>query len=172
MSGFTTIVVEKRNVNLDSLLDSLCKEIEVVFPDQEIVYSSQGECVIPIAEREFVPAIRNFIDNAREANRGVGGKRINVDLSYDSSGAYVRVDDEGPGAPEEVISHIKEGEQVRSTKLTGYAVKGSGIGLRETHYRIVTLHDGRLDYSNKKEGPGFVASAFIPFEQVTKYIGE
>jgi len=84
--------------------------------------------------------IANLLENASHATRGVG--RVRVELSSDDGSGLVRVDDDGPGVPEEERERIFE----RFARLDGARARdrfGSGLGLAIAR-AIAEAHGGAL----------------------------
>lgn len=102
-------------------------------------------------------AIGNLVDNA---NRYAGTARLS--LLRGEEAAIVRIDDDGPGIPEDALAAMFEpfvrGEASRSLE-TG----GSGLGL-SIALAIIRAHGGTISLSNRREG-GLRAEISLPFSR-------
>ncbi|PYC46614.1 two-component sensor histidine kinase [Litorivita pollutaquae] len=121
------------------------------------------EAVVQIKPMAMRRALRNLIDNAQRYGRYPV-------LSWDVSGASVeiRVDDCGPGIPEnrirEAFQPYQRIEQSRSLDTGGH---GLGLSIARS---IVLEHGGTIDLSNRDEG-GLRARVMLPLTG-TSDVGE
>jgi signal transduction histidine kinase len=83
----------------------------------------------------------NLIDNAIDA-MGEGGE-LRIETAREGEYLVVRIIDDGPGIPPDVLPRIFD--PFFTTKPVG---EGSGLGLDITH-RIVTQHRGRLTVESR-----------------------
>jgi two-component system NtrC family sensor kinase len=109
----------------------------------------------------------NVLRNAVEAlPEGREGNRIVVRTGTSACGAaFVRVEDNGPGIPEDTLSHVFE--PFFTTKAPGV---GTGLGLPVSS-GIVTALGGRIDVENRLgEGVAFVIHlpAAMPLEHAVR----
>ena len=91
-------------------------------------------------------AVLNVIQNGAQAMQE--GGRLVVVLEEDGKAAILRIEDEGPGIPEEIREKIFD---LYFTTKSG----GSGIGLAMT-YRILQLHQGSVEVQSKERGTEFL----------------
>ena len=96
---------------------------------------------VPIYASEMNQVWTNLIDNAIDALPE--GGRIRVETEHDSCSAFIRVIDDGPGIPEDIVGHIFE--PFYTTKAAG---EGTGLGLDISH-RIVLQHGGELSVDSE-----------------------
>ncbi|SPJ26550.1 ATP-binding protein [Falsiruegeria mediterranea] len=121
------------------------------------------EAVVQIKPLAMRRALRNLIENAQRYGRSPV-------LSWDASdaGVEVRIDDCGPGIPEDRIRDVFQPyqriEQSRSLETGGH---GLGLSIARS---IVLEHGGAIDLSNRDEG-GLRARVVLPLTG-TSDVGE
>lgn len=91
----------------------------------------------------FAMAIQNLVLNAAQALKGQGTIWIEAGPGKDD-GAAIRVADDGPGLPMEVVPHLFEA-------FATTRIEGTGLGLSTTR-RIVEAHGGTIGGGNRPEG--------------------
>jgi signal transduction histidine kinase len=91
----------------------------------------------------------NLVDNAIDA---APGGRVRIHAAADGDHVVVRVVDDGPGIPEDVLSRIFD--PFFTTKDVG---EGTGLGL-DIARRIVQRHRGAIDVSTGQGGTEFRVS--------------
>jgi len=96
-------------------------------------------------------AVRNLIENAVRAAGSAG--RVEIELSSTADRHCVRVSDDGPGVPDDLLSRLAE--PYFSTQAGG-----TGLGLPIAK-RIAEEHGGSLSLRNRPSG-GFEATITIP----------
>ncbi|EXJ14746.1 Signal transduction histidine kinase [Imhoffiella purpurea] len=141
-----------RSTDLAALVQSLVDDHADLGGD--VVYRGPDRliaCCRPVSLRR---ALSNLIDNAVKYGGGV-----RVDLREESDGRVIRIDDAGPGIPEEELERVLDPfyrlESSRSRE-TG----GTGLGLSVAR-TIVHAHGGTLTLSNRPEG-GLSVSIRLP----------
>ena len=87
-------------------------------------------------------ALRNLIVNAVEAQEG--GGRVDVSLEGEPEWAVIRVEDEGPGVPDDLLDEIWNPDM--TTKR-----HGTGLGLAMVR-QTVAHHGGTVTAGNRAEG--------------------
>lgn len=129
-------------------------------------YEDRGKPVV-LADAPRLPAIvrptwlrralRNLVSNAVRY-----GSHARVGLSRDGGMAVFRIEDDGPGIPQEQLAEMLEpfrrGEASRN-RDTG----GSGLGLTLAR-AIAQQHGGSLSLANRKDARGLVAELRIPID--------
>jgi light-regulated signal transduction histidine kinase (bacteriophytochrome) len=131
-------------LNLSEIpLDRLVQEVADLAAPQaaaagiEITVSQQTDDARLNVDVDLVKqALLNIVMNAIEAMKG--GGQLTLISSVREDQAEIRINDTGPGIPEQVR------DKIFSLYFTTKA-GGSGIGLAMT-YRIVQLHDGSVDF--------------------------
>lgn len=97
----------------------------------------------------------NLLSNALDACAERGGGEVRVDLVRDGAELMLTVEDDGPGIPEENLSHIFE--PLFTTKPVG---QGTGLGLTIVHDIVAGDLHGSIDVSNV---PGHGARFVVRF---------
>lgn len=105
-----------------------------------------GEAVTVTAHYDALErAFRNLILNAVEAQESSEGKgEVKVTVSRDEAAAVVRVEDGGPGVPEELLDSLWHPDV--TTKRSG-----TGLGLSIVR-QTVALHEGSVEVANRPAG--------------------
>lgn len=111
-------------------------------------------CPPPISARptELVVALLNLIANAIDAL--ADGGTVTVSTGFEAGGAWVRIQDDGPGIPEEIQRRIFE------PFFTTKGKEGTGLGLAMV-YAFVQRHGGRLDLDTGPE-KGTTFTVWLP----------
>lgn len=101
-------------------------------------------------ENEFMQAILNIINNAKEAllNNSEKNRKINIDITNSSKNLFIDIIDNGPGISKESVDKIFL--QYFSTKESGH-----GIGLYMTKLIIEDKMGGKIRYKKTKNGSCF-----------------
>jgi len=135
---------EKKNVDLVSLLESICDDAsdmghDVVCHASEHRIAFFGRAIA--LKRAFTNLLNNAIRYAGNAH---------VDISKHGKTILIEIKDDGPGISESDLEKVFEpfyrGEQSRS-RDTG----GVGLGLSVAH-DIILAHHGKIKLKNRKEG--------------------
>ena len=104
-------------------------------------------------------ALRRLFENLIENARRYGGGEIAVRLVKLAGGREVRIEDNGPGLPEDqldtVFEPFRRGENSRSRETGGI---GLGLGIARA---IARAHGAKLRIENRPEG-GLVAIVHFP----------
>ncbi len=100
-------------------------------------------------ERVFM----NLFLNAAQAMRGSGGGEVEVTAHADGRVAEIRIQDNGPGIPEEILAKIFKARFSTRNRQTG-------LGLHIVH-SIVEENEGLVRAENRSDAPGaiFILSA-------------
>jgi signal transduction histidine kinase len=89
--------------------------------------------------------VQNLVRNGLEA--AVSGGHVGVRVTNGDQYVHIHVVDDGPGIPDDVISHIYE--PFFSTKETG-----TGMGMAIVH-SLVTMHGGKIQVATSPTGTDF-----------------
>jgi len=140
--------------DLAALLASLVEEYEDM--GEPVTLAEAGRLVAPIRATWLRRAVRNLIGNALRY-----GERANVSLqqSEDGTCAIIRIEDGGPGIPQDQIAAMLEPFQ-RGEASRNRATGGAGLGLTLAR-AIAEQHGGTLSLSNRPEG-GLRAEIRLP----------
>jgi len=139
---------EPREVSeLSALVASVVEEYEDM--GDPVTLADSPRIVLPLSATLLRRALRNLIGNALRY-----GKVARVSLTRENGAVFVRIDDDGPGIPDDEIAAMmepfKRGEPSRNSE-TG----GAGLGL--TLARAIALqHGGALTLENRLGGDGNV----------------
>lgn len=101
---------------------------------------------------------RNVIDNARSFSPGDGEVRVTL-CAGDDPGlpVMIRVDDDGPGIPEDNLETVFQRFYTSRPKGTSFG-RNSGLGLSISR-QIIEAHQGRIWAENRKDSAGQVTGA-------------
>ena len=100
----------------------------------------------------------NLLANAVKFTPARGA--VEVHMHQDDSLAEVRIEDSGPGVPEDFLPHIFE----RFSQADGSSTRkhgGLGLGLAIVRH-LVELHGGTVSASNRAENGGAVLTVWLP----------
>jgi len=117
-------------------------------------YSGPAHCDAQVRPVEFKRALSNLADNASHY-----GTRIVVSLQANNDTICIRIEDNGPGVPEEHLQRILEPFQ-RLDPARQRNTAGVGLGLTIVS-RVVADAGGKLTLSNRPEG-GLRAQIELP----------
>jgi two-component system, NtrC family, nitrogen regulation sensor histidine kinase NtrY len=101
-------------------------------------------------------AFRNLLVNAVEAQEGRPAGRVDVYVEREDSRAVVRVEDRGPGVPEELLGDVWSPDV--TTKR-----RGTGLGLAIVR-QTIRHHGGDVGVANRPGG-GAVFTVTLPLEE-------
>ncbi len=138
---------EREQTELYSLLASVVEEYEDMGEPVTLVDASR--LVLSLRPTWLRRALRNLIGNALRY-----GKTAEVLLERDGNGARIRIADEGPGIPDDMIAQMLEpftrGDPSRNSE-TG----GAGLGLTLAR-AIAEQHGGSLTLANRRGPDGAI----------------
>ena len=139
-------------LNLTPLLSTICSD----FADagHEVELDATRSCVVRGRRLALKRALTNLIDNAIKY-----GSRARVTLSDLQNHAEIKIEDQGPGIPEEEIEAVLRPFyrlETSRNKETG----GVGLGLSVAH-TVIGSHGGGLRLENGR-GKGLVAIVTLP----------
>ena len=133
----------RETVDLMALVQRVCDSLEDT--GLQVEFASQGRLAYACRPGALRRALSNLIENAARY-----GGNAKVDLSTQGNAVVVRIDDEGPGIPEDQLENVFKPfyrlEPSRSRETGG---AGLGLTLART---IVRAHGGDLRLVNRPEG--------------------
>ena len=103
-------------------------------------------------------AIENIIRNARYYSPE--NAIITVQCNLRSNYAHIKITDEGPGVPENMLEKIFQ-PFVRVSSARESDTGGSGIGLAIAK-RVIDIHNGKMRATNRKDGKGLAVIITLP----------
>ena len=143
---------ERRPADLAAILRTLCDD--AADRGDAVAYDGPGNVPLPLRPVAIKRAFANLIDNAVK----YGGSAC-VRLTEEPQTVTVRVEDEGPGIPEEALETVFEPFQ-RLEESRNRSTGGTGLGLTIAR-RVVEGHGGTLTLVNRPEG-GLAAIVRVP----------
>lgn len=143
---------ETRSVDLAAMIEGLVED--QVALGHTVAYSGPERLVWRCRPVGLKRAISNLVENAI---RYAGSVR--VELAEEAGQAIVRIDDDGPGIPEQSLEDVFE-PFVRLESSRNRETGGAGLGLSIAR-SIVHAHGGELTLANKAGG-GLVATVKLP----------
>jgi len=153
--------LEAEPVTLDELLEGLCDAVAVEAEAAGVRVDRRCPPELAIrGDRELLyRALENVVRNAiRFSPRG---GLVTVSAEAADSGVVVRIADQGPGVPAELLGRIFE-PFFRVGSARDRDSGGNGIGLAITA-RVMGLHGGRVSARNRESG-GLLVELRLPHE--------
>lgn len=138
----------KEPVDLSALVAQVVEEFEDM--GEPITLTEASRIVVPLRATWLRRGLRNLVSNALRY-----GQNARVSLTRTGAEAVIRIDDDGPGIPEDQIERMQEpftrGEPSRNSE-TG----GAGLGLALAR-AIAEQHGGSLRLANRHGADGAIA---------------
>jgi signal transduction histidine kinase len=132
-------------------LGALVAQVAEEFEDmgEPVTFEASERIVLPLRVTWLRRAVRNLVVNALRY-----GQSARIALSRENGLAVIRIEDDGPGIPEDQIARMLEpftrGEPSRNSE-TG----GAGLGLTLAR-AIADQHGGGLQLANRRDAAGAV----------------
>lgn len=130
-------------LDLATLLRQVCDEFS------DAGYEVTCQCTKPVACNVRTEALRraltNLVDNAVKY-----GSRARVSLTCGDREAVIRIDDDGPGIPEDDLERVFKPFQ-RVDRARGSETGGTGLGLTVAR-NVVRAHGGEMTLANRLDG--------------------
>jgi len=120
----------------------------------DIAYHGPPHCDFRLRRVEFKRALSNLTNNACQY-----GSKVVVRLLVDARAIRIRIEDDGPGVPEQDLQRILE-PFLRLDPARRRNTSGVGLGLAISS-RVIADAGGRLTLSNRPEG-GLCAEVELP----------
>lgn len=135
------------NADLGALVAQVAEEFEDM--GEPVTFAAAKRIVLPLRATWLRRAVRNLVVNALRY-----GQVARITLEREGNHAVIRVEDDGPGIPEDQIARMLEpftrGEPSRNSH-TG----GAGLGLTLAR-AIADQHGGSLQLANRRDAAGAV----------------
>ncbi len=144
-----------RPVDVAALADAVVEEYREL--GRPAAFSASPRAVLAVQTNLLRRALRNLVDNAVAYG---GGATVAVEDRPD--GIEIRVDDDGPGIPEERLEEVLDPFRRLETSRNRES-GGAGLGLAIAH-AVALAHGGRLVLSNRPGG-GLRAALALPRPQ-------
>jgi signal transduction histidine kinase len=147
-------------VELDTLLLEVLQQSQILAHDKLDLRLGEIDQVLVCGDRDRLKQVLiNLVSNAVKYTSS--GGQVIASLSKDSQGAYLTIQDNGPGIPADDLPHIFERfyriEKSRTRSADG---KGFGLGL-SIAYWIIKHHEGDIEVDST-EGEGTTFKIWLP----------
>jgi heavy metal sensor kinase len=159
---FARDAFEIEAVSLDELLSAVVSEMEVLadMKSQELRLTRIESVVLQADRDRLHQLIFNLLDNAIKYTQENG--KINVSLRVQDGEAFVVVEDNGMGIPEEDLRYVFD-RFYRVSKARSLETPGSGLGLSICRM-IAETHKGSIDLASLA-GEGSTFTLRLPIQQ-------
>jgi len=144
-------------VDIAALLRDSVGQLLVLADQRRVDVGFEGRItpLVTAPAAELRSVFDNLIDNA--VRYAPEGGVVDVRLHEVDGHPVVDVTDNGPGIPAEQLGRVFD----RFFRVAGAPPGGSGLGLAIA--QTAALRNGlRIELSNRKDGPGLLARAFLP----------
>jgi len=162
---FFKIDKEWQNVKLSVIAEQACNIIEPALQDNRIrlIINEDKDIVIPCLKNELSQVIMNILANAMDAIvlKKMKDGEIIITIGHDKSSAYIIIDDNAGGIPEDTLKEIFEPYFTTKEKENG-----TGIGLYMSKEIIEDHMNGKLEAYNTLSGASF--KIYLPLKQENK----
>lgn len=141
----------------DDFLRAIIERSRALHPGAtiDVAFGSPAPAPMIVAEDTLRLAITNLVDNAARASP----QQVRVEADWAGDELRVRVRDQGPGFPPELLHRL--GKRLQSTRAPS---QGMGLGLLLSAVTLERL-GGRLELSNAPEG-GALAVLRLPLHSI------
>ena len=140
----------KAPVSVHTIIEKVMNSLNKVYAEKQVLTHTdvKTEVVFHGDESDLMEIIGNLADNAFKwcKNRVSISAQLRRDSSDKSSTIVIRVDDDGPGIPRQMIHQVVQ-RGVRADQ----GISGHGIGLSVVQ-DIVRIYGGQLEISNSRYG--------------------
>lgn len=149
--------LERKPIDLGSLIRSMCDELRHVVNDEKIEIRYDGPPSVDYygdAEK-LSRVVQNLLSNGIQAISSRDGGHVHVALQKDGEKIVIDVADSGTGIPEENLPKLF---------LPTFSTKGkngNGLGLAYCQ-SVVESHGGIIDAMNRKDGSGALFRIALP----------
>jgi two-component system sensor histidine kinase CpxA len=136
------------DVSLDELLAEVVDNARFEHPAVTINYQASAVPTIQGNRAELASAVENVLRNALLHSGSAAD--VAVELRQSGGDVVITVCDNGPGVPEDQLSHLFE-PFYRVDPSRDHKVSGYGLGLAITA-RVIERHSGRIEARNRPGG--------------------
>lgn len=145
-----------QETDLAALVANLCAEAsEAGAPVAFVETESGSDFIAAVRPTALKRALRNLIDNAARY-----GDAARVSLDRDGAAILIKIEDDGPGLPEEDLERLFE-PFVRAEASRSRETGGVGLGLAIAR-SILRAHGGDVTLKNRIGASGLIAIARVP----------
>jgi signal transduction histidine kinase len=154
--------LDNRIIELDTILLEVCEEAAVLADGKKEIKIGEIDQVLVCGDKDRLKQVAlNLVCNAVTYTQE--GGLIEIRLGKQATSAYLIVEDNGPGIPDEDLPRIFErfyrGEKSRARSYQEDG-KGFGLGL-SIAYWIIFNHGGKIDVESQ-EGEGTTFTVWLP----------
>lgn len=150
---------KKQQLDIDSLLDSICAD--AVDAGQQVVLSGSSQSFITAQPHALRRGITNLIDNAVKY-----GQRAEIHISRQTAHVAIHISDHGTGIPDSQIDKVFE-PFYRLENSRSRSTGGTGLGLTIAK-NVIERNNGILKLQNRYGG-GLEVIIYLPYTKtVTK----
>ncbi len=159
------VAEEAESVEVEPVIRRVCHSLQLLAAERRVTMEIlvENECSVRATKGEVHQILYNLVENAIKYNHD--GGFVRVLLSANAKWAYITVEDNGIGIPEEDLSHIFE-RFYRVDKARSRAAGGTGLGLaivRDT----VRRRGGSIE-ARARMGGGTVFTIRMPLDKGEK----
>ncbi len=151
------IALDRCEVDVAELTREVCRGRALSEPAGPRIQVEAAALVMAVDPDRFQQVVVNLVSNAQRHARGGGEVRLTLETDHDE--VALRVDDDGLGVSDDLMSRLGE-RLMRTDPSRTRATGGSGLGLAIVR-AIVERHGGRLAFSRAPSG-GLRAEVRLP----------
>ena len=144
----TSTAPQRVPVNFTELVSEIVDDARFEHPEARIEYTAKPVPELLGDPNDLKSAIENVVRNA--LIHGASDQPVKIDLDATRDAVLLRVQDGGPGVPDEDLARIFE-PFYRIDKSRDHRTSGQGIGLAIAT-RVIELHGGSITAANRPEG--------------------
>ncbi len=159
---FFKVDKEKELFELKAALERTLKIVESKFKNRNIeVVLDVSSVEIVGFENEFIQALMNILNNAKDILENINNKEarvIKISIAKQNDKAVIKIHDNGGGIPEDIIAKVFE-----PYFTTKHQSQGTGIGLYMTQQIIVKHLGGTIGVKNipiEHKGKSYLGAEF------------
>lgn len=146
------VALEHGEVDVGALVRDVCRSRALADPEGPEIRCEARDVVLVLDPERFQQVVVNLVSNAQRHARGGGAVHVTLEAvgSHAETALTLRVDDDGPGVPEELLPRLGE-RLMRVDPSRTRATGGSGLGLAIVR-AIVERHGGQLSFARSPAG--------------------